>query len=321
MSQTPIIALGGENLIDRVQTGIDASGAPVFANNPGGSPFNAAVALARQGGDAHYITPISTDDMGELLAGRLTEAGVTLAAPRRPEPTTLAIVTLDNGIPSYEFRRDGTAERCVTKESLQAAMPSGASAFHLSGSLSLATGDDAKEWEAFFHAQKEAGLFVSLDPNVRASLIDDPDTYRTRLFGLFKSADLIKLSDEDIGWIYPDLDLASAFHTLRASTDAGLVVLTKGPEGAEAMSPRHHVAIDAPEVPDLQDTIGAGDTFMGTLLATLGAQTGLTADHVSAMDNNAITALLRRAAKAAALNCAQKGCNPPTLSELDAALA
>ncbi|NNE88674.1 MAG: carbohydrate kinase [Silicimonas sp.] len=313
-----MIAIGGENLIDRVQTGV-ADGAPVFANNPGGSPFNVAVALSRQGGDTHYLTPISTDDMGDLLADRLEASGVTLSSPRRPEATSLAIVTLNEGIPSYEFKRDGTAERCVTLDSLKAVMPEGAAAFHI-GSLALAGGEDAQHWEAFFHAAKNDGIFVSLDPNVRTSLIDDAGAYRERLFRLFKSANLIKLSDEDLEWIYPDMDLATAFQTLRAATDAGLVVLTKGPDGAEAMSAQHHVQIEAPKVNDLQDTIGAGDTFMGTLLATLAAQGALNAD-AGAMDRGAIATLIRRAAKAAALNCEQKGCNPPTLAELDAAMA
>lgn len=319
MPNPSIIAIGGENLIDRVQTGTN-DGAPTFANNPGGSPFNVAVALSRQGGQAHYLTPISTDDMGDLLADRLVSAGVTLAAPRRNEPTSLAIVTLDEGIPTYEFKRDGTAERCVTKDSLNEAMPANAAAFHI-GSLALAGGDDAAHWEAFFHSAKEKGVFVTLDPNVRTSLIDDAETYRARLFRLFDSADLIKLSDEDLEWIFPDLSLADAFQNLRNATQAAVVVLTKGPDGAEARSATHHVTIPAPKVNDLKDTIGAGDTFMGTLLATLAADGMLDSAALAGMNEDGLTALLKRAAQAAALNCEQEGCNPPTVPEIDAALA
>lgn len=319
MSQKPIIAVGGENLIDRVQSK-NADGSPHFVNNPGGSPFNVAVALARQEGNAHYLTPISTDPMGNLLADRLSDAGVHIAAPRRDEPTTLAIVTLVDGIPSYEFKRDGTAERCVTVESLQDAMPVGTRVFHI-GSLALAAGEDAGHWETTFHAAKSAGVFVTLDPNVRTSLIEDASVYRDRLGRLFKSADLIKLSDEDLEWIYPDLAQDEAFKRIQAESSAGLVVLTKGGEGAEARNAHHHVCISAPKVHDLQDTIGAGDTFMGTLLATLAAQDLLSAKTLAAMDQVALESLLLRAAKAAALNCEQKGCNPPTLDELDAALA
>ncbi|MEP5199163.1 MAG: carbohydrate kinase [Paracoccaceae bacterium] len=318
MSHAPIIAIGGENLIDRVQSNAP-DGTLTVVNNPGGSPFNVAVALSRQEGQAHYLTPISTDDMGDLLANRLSEADVLIAAPRRDEPTTLAIVTLQDGIPTYDFKRDGTAERCITKTGLAAAMADATAAFHV-GSLALIDGDDAAEWEAFFHDAKQNGIFTSLDPNVRASLIKDGAAYRERLFRMFKTADLIKLSDEDLEWIYPDLSLEEAYEKLDSVAEAGLVVLTKGADGAKAKNAEHHVQITAPKVNDLKDTIGAGDTFMGTLLATLAAQGALQSGALSAMDEQALSSLLGRAAKAAALNCEQEGCNPPTLSALDAAL-
>ena len=319
MSQQPIIAIGGDNLIDRVQTGV-ADGAPVFANNPGGSSFNVAVATSRQGANTHFLTPISTDAMGDLLADRLTESGAVIAAPRRSEATTLAIVTLDNGIPVYEFKRDGTAERCVTKASLQASLPKDTAAFHV-GSIALTGGEDAAEWEAFFHNAKQSGIFTSLDPNVRASLIDDRAAFQARLLRMFKSADMIKLSDEDLEWFFPDMTLDQAFEKLNAAAGAALVVMTKGPDGAEAKTANHHVKITAPKVNDLKDTIGAGDTFTGTLLATLAAQGALDVAAVSAMSQDALEALLARAAKAAALNCEEEGCNPPTRSVLDAAMA
>ncbi len=315
----PVIAIGGENLIDRVQTP-QTDGTLSIVNNPGGSPFNVAVALSRQGGNTHYLTPISTDDMGALLAGRLEEAGVHIASPRRAEPTTLAVVTLKDGIPTYEFHRDGTAERQVTVDGVTAIMPAGTAALHV-GSLALIEGDDAAAWEALFHQARSNGVFVALDPNVRASLIHDGPTYRARMMRLFKAAHLIKMSDEDLEWIYPGKSLADAFDALCADAEAALIVLTKGGDGAEGVTKNHHVRIAAPKVEGLRDTIGAGDTFMGTLLATLAAMDALDPAKLAAFDADDITALLRRAAQAAALNCAREGCDPPTLAELDAALA
>lgn len=319
MTERAIIAIGGENLIDRVQMG-DANGSPVFANNPGGSPFNVAVALARQGGEAHYLTPISDDDMGDLLAERLMDVGVHIASPRRSEPTTMATVTLLDGIPSYDFQREGTAERCVTEYSLRGVLPPDTAALHV-GSLALIGGDDAGVWEAVFHRAGQDGIFLTIDPNVRASLVNDAAGYRARLLRMFKSADLIKLSDEDLEWLYPDLDLSAALLSLRSATDAALVVLTKGAEGAEGLTKSDHVAIDPVHVSDLRDTIGAGDTFMGTLLASLADQGALVAPILADFDVSRLTALLNRAAHAAALNCARQGCNPPTLSDIETALA
>ena len=88
-----MLAVGGENLIDLVQ--IDTSeGLPLFKAIPGGSPFNVAMAAGRQGLGVRYLTPISTDASGELLARRLTESAVEIAAPRNEAPSSLAMVTL-----------------------------------------------------------------------------------------------------------------------------------------------------------------------------------------------------------------------------------
>jgi fructokinase len=225
-----MIVIGGENLIDSVQTQ-GADGSPVFAHKLGGSPYNVAVALARQGQVPHYVTPISTDDFGTQLADHLVAEGVIVAAPRSDRPTTQAIVTLKAGVPEYVFHRDGTAERAVTEESIIAAMPDGARHLHI-GSLALFGGPDADAWEAVFHRAAADGLTTSLDPNLRPALIGDEAAYRARLGRMLATASIVKLSDEDLAWIYPGLPQADAMAQLREATKARLVVLTKGPDGA-----------------------------------------------------------------------------------------
>lgn len=141
------IAVGGENLIDFVETGM-VDGIPQYSANPGGSPFNLAIAAARQGSEVDYLTPISKDRLGNLLAERLTDSGVRLAAPRLDAPTSLAVVSLEDGQPSYQFYRKGTAERQITWDGLQSALEERPWAFHI-GSLGLSGGDDADLWERF----------------------------------------------------------------------------------------------------------------------------------------------------------------------------
>ena len=309
-----MIVVGGENLIDSVQT-TGADGNPVFAHKLGGSPYNVAVALARQGQVPHYVTPISTDDFGTQLADHLTAEGVIVAAPRSDRPTTQAIVTLKAGVPEYLFHRDGTAERDVSAQSIIAAMPEGARHLHV-GSLALFGGPDADAWEAVFHRAAADGLTTSLDPNLRPSLIEDDAAYRARLGRMLASASIVKLSDEDLAWIYPGLPQADAVAQLRAATGAKVVVLTKGPDGASGWSGPVACDVDNPPVPDLVDTIGAGDTFMATILATLlgGGQ------ELEALTEAKLRQVLQRGVQAACLNCAQEGCDPPTAAAIDAAL-
>ncbi len=316
-AERPIV-VGGENLIDSIQ---DESGATAdgFFHNLGGSPYNVAVALGRQGVTTHFITPISTDEFGTRLAAHLAEQGVTLGGPRLDAPTSRAIVTLKDGIPQYRFLREGTAERMVTPQMLQAAIPPTARHFHI-GSLALAGGIDAGIWEAAFVAAAQAGICTSLDPNVRPSLIDDPATYRARITRLLGHATIVKLSDEDLEWLYPGLPQAEAISALRGQTNAALVTLTKGPEGAEAWTQHHHVRVANPQFTELIDTIGAGDTLMATLVAGLAEQDRLGQDAITALREDELAALIKRGIFAACLNCTKEGCNPPTAAELSLAL-
>lgn len=319
MQPDMILAVGGENLIDRVQS-TSLTGEMLCSDILGGSPYNVAVALARQGVAVYYLTPISTDGFGQQLAENLINEGVTAAAPRSDAVTTQAIVSLDDGVPNYQFLRDNTAERAVTPGLINAAMPKGATHFH-AGSLAFAGGADAKVWEAAFHTAARQGLTTSLDPNVRESLIEDPDEFRARFHRLLTSATLVKLSDEDLNWIYPDLSTDHAMTRMRNESQVALIALTKGSDGAEFWTRTEHVAEPNPQIDTLVDTIGAGDTFMATLLAQLAARRHLSHNAIAEMGPKEISNLLKRCLHAACLNCAKSGCNPPTAATIDAVMA
>ncbi|MEM8978913.1 MAG: carbohydrate kinase [Pseudomonadota bacterium] len=310
-----MIVVGGENLIDFVQSG-DGQHGPLYHAIPGGSPFNCAMAIARQGQKVGYLTPISSDALGRLLAGRLEEDGVALLAPRRPEPSSLAVVSLTDGQATYGFYRDSTAERQITSDTQ---LPKEATAFHV-GSLALIDGADAEHWEALHNAASSAGLFTTLDPNLRPLMVKERAPYQARLERLFETVDLLKLSDEDLAWLMPDASFDEAVDALRARTKAGLMVVTKGAEGAIGLTQSARVVAPSRPADPLVDTVGAGDTFMATLIATCSANGWTSKEALSALSETDLTALLHRAGTAASLNCERAGCQPPSSQELTAAL-
>ncbi|KIN60670.1 Sugar kinase, ribokinase [Sulfitobacter noctilucae] len=312
MHAEPIIAVAGENLIDTVQSPLN-DGSMTSAHNLGGSPFNVAIALARQGMQTHFLTPISTDAFGQRLAGHLVENGVAVTGERRDEPTTQAIVTLEDGVPSYEFLRENTAERHVTLNSIQASQPKGMTHFH-AGSLAFVGGDDAQVWEDAFTDAQRQGCSTSLDPNVRASLVEDPDAYRARIARLLAVSTIVKLSDEDLHWLFPDLDQTQAIAKVVSSTPAKVVALTKGPDGAEIWAGDVHCAVPNPPPFKMVDTIGAGDTFMASLLARVLSKP---MDNLTQEDLRDITSW---SIHAACLNCLKEGCDPPSSAAIEAAL-
>lgn len=309
-----MIAIGGENLIDLVQTGL-ADGLPQMRAIPGGSCYNCARAAARQGAEVVYLTPISTDAMGDLLARQLAADGVRLAAPRVAAPTTLALVSLRDGQPSYGFYRTGTAERAVTPEGLRKSWPSAAGIFHI-GSLALSDGPDAQAWEDAFLAAHAAGVLTTLDPNIRPAMIPDALAHRARLERMMRAAGVVKLSDEDLAHLWPDLQVQDAPAALAADSGAALVVVTQGALGALGWFGGQTFAIPGTPARPFVDSVGAGDTFMGTLIAGLDRLGIASAASLSALPPSAISALLDRACRAAALNCQSAGCTPPFADDL-----
>ena len=303
-----MIVVGGDNLIDMIQT--SPEGEPLrFAGALGGSAFNCAMALGRQGVDVGYTAPVSVDTLGKCIATRLETDGVQIVAPRSDAPTSLAVVTVDGGQPAYQFYRNGTAERLITAEILDTAL-SGAKVFHLA-SLAITDGVDAEIWADGYVKAHQSGIVTSIDPNIRATLIYDRETYLERLSRLFAASDIVKLSDEDLEWIYPDLTQNEALETLVEQTNAALVVLTRGENGATAVYYKGSIDLPAHAVTDLVDTVGAGDTFMATMLSGLSRLGALTRAALSDLTESQLRLVLENAAEAAAYNCSFSGCNPP----------
>ena len=308
-----MLLVGGENLMDMVQIG-EKDGQSLYQAIPGGSPFNVALAAGRQQVPVRYITPISDDTSGDQLAALLSDAGVELGGARFVAPTSLAMVSLIEGIPSYAFYRNGTAERLVTTSALNAHLADNPSIFHI-GSLAITGGEDAAIWEAFAHAAKAQGLLISLDPNIRASFISDVPDYMARLGRILAISDIVKLSDEDLAWLYKDQSEEAALGQLRSMTNADIVVLTRGGEGARFYHAGSWQDVDPAQVSDLKDTVGAGDTFMASMLAWLMGHADL--KNLASLTGADKGQMVRHAAKAAAMNCERQGCNPPTSDELN----
>lgn len=309
-----MIVVGGDNLVDLLQTGSDEHEVS-FSGMRGGSAYNTARAIARQDQNVGFLTPISTDSLGAFLADKMVDDGVKLLADRSNAPTSLAVVTLTDGQAGYQFYRNETAERMVAETSLVSNMPKDAKLFHLT-SLAIVEGQDADDWASFYAKQFANGLITTLDPNVRPLLIHERAQYLERLSGLFANTGLLKLSDEDLEWIYPDQSFDDACQSVLKATSAVITIVTKGSEGAIAFKGGKSVSVPAATVSELVDTVGAGDTFMGTTLAQLARMdiTDLTAlDALTLVDWEKI---MTTSAKGAAINCGRKGCQPPTTKEL-----
>ena len=309
-----MIVCAGENLIDVIEQPVP-QGARAFTAHEGGSPYNCARAVARLGGNVGYLGALSTDSFGAQLLATLQADGVQFLGPRVVEPTTLAMVTVTDGVPDYRFYRDNTAERMVTLDSLRAALPAQMTALHAS-SIALVEGADADAWADLFCAVAQSA-FTSLDPNVRA-LIAEPNRtrYAARLERMAQAAHLIRLSDEDARWWFPMLTSEQALDHLAALAPRAVIILTQGPRAVLCRAPAGRFELMPPAPPVLVDTVGAGDTLMAAVLVGLAKRGALSPAGLAALPEASLRAIVTDATRAAALTCARAGCNPPTAAEV-----
>jgi fructokinase len=297
----------GEALIDFVPVPAP-DGGPAYAPRCGGSPFNAAKAAALAGAEVGFLGALSTDLFGEMLAADLAHHSIdTSAAPRLPAPTTLAFVDLQRGEPRYAFFNEGTATRRVAPDAT--AFAPGPGDVVDVGSISLIDLPGADAIADF--AEAVAGrATVAIDPNARPGMTPDLDAWRQRIRRILRVATIVRLSAEDLAALAPGTAPA-AFAAERLAGGAGLVVVTHGADGAEAWTAAAHVRVPGHRVA-VVDTVGAGDTLMGTLLAQLAAGGHTEGTALRGLPGEALSAALGRAVAAAALNCMASGCAPPT---------
>ena len=144
-------------------------------------------------------------------------------------------------------------------------------------------------------------MYCTLDPNVRAVFVKDRVSYVARIERMIAPTSLVKISDEDLGWLYHDADLVAKSKELLSTSKAQVFVLTQGADGY-FFTKDNQVTVPAVKVDNLADTVGAGDTFMSALIYQLQGQQAAPSD----------TELARVgafAAKASAINCSRTGCN------------
>jgi fructokinase len=300
------IVVAGEALFDLVAGDGDGLGA-----HPGGGPFNTARTLGRLGRPVTYLGRVSTDRFGERLAGLLADDRVGLGAVVRTEaPTTLALAELDaSGSARYRFYTQGTSAPGLTEDDAVTALPAEVGIVHV-GTLGLVLEPMASALEAVVRRYSDRAL-VMVDPNCRPTIITDEADYRARLRRVLAATHVVKVSEEDLAWLSPGLPAEEAARALLAQ-GPGVVLLTRGGEGALALTTREALAVAAPPT-TVVDTIGAGDAFSGGFLAWW-SERGLGAAELA--DREAVRAATAFACLVAARTCERPGASPPWRDEL-----
>lgn len=314
-----MFVVGGESLIDLVSEPIGADGALRLAAHPGGSPYNCAMALSNLNNDTGFLCPFSTDTFGDMLLGPHRLAGVhQLLETRVKAPSTLAVVTFEGLNARYRFYRE--ADHAFTRDGLLKALPEKVEVFQIGGFCPILP-EDAEAWLAVAQEAQRRGALLSIDPNVRPFLVDDFTSYRERLGRFLDLAHLIKVSDEDLKSLDPGKSIEEHAAELLKRPNCELVVVTLGEKGSRAFTAdvAAEAGIYAPPV--FGDTVGAGDSLMAGILTILAERGDLAPGALGSLDADTLEDVLQFGAVVAGLNCAHKGCVPPTRAEVETILS
>ena len=293
----------GEVLIDLIP-GVDGN----RVAHVGGGPANTAKALARLGLDTYFIDGISTDEYGVAARRELLDDEVKLdLALTSEKPTCLATVTLDaSGGASYEFLIGGTATFDFSHSWLPDPSRYKPQVLHI-GTLATVIEPGASllyDWAI----QVAEFAPIVFDPNIRPSVISDRARYQESVEKWAAISSVIKVSDDDMAWLYPD-EKYEAIAQRWLSSGATLVVVTRGSQGLIGFTGGSSVQVQGVKI-EVADTVGAGDTVGAIIVEAMVGKGMLN------LTGDVLKSTLQRAALAASITCSRKGAQPPYKHEL-----
>ena len=259
-----VVALG-ELLIDFTCVSTDTDGYPTMAAHPGGAPANFLAALAKFGARTALLGKVGSDSLGRLLVGTLERAGIDTRGLLVDDSvfTTLAFVTLDQqGDREFSFARKPGADTCITFEEMDTQLIDEAKVFHF-GTLSLTDEPARTATQKAVAYARSKGKLITYDPNLRKPLWRDLQEARQQLLWGLQQADVVKISDEEVEFLFGLSVQEGAAHILE-NYPVKLVFVTCGADGCwyQNANAQGHV----PSLKDIQvrDTTGAGDIFGGS---------------------------------------------------------
>ncbi len=292
----------GEVLIDLIPDGTERKAVV------GGGPANTAKALAKLGIDTQFIDGISTDKYGQMALKQLHKDGVLLDFVKfSDKPTCLAIVSLNSqGGATYEFVIEGTATFDFSVSWLPDPVANKPALLHIG---TLVTAIEPAASVLFEWATQVAKVSpIVFDPNIRPAVMSDRAEYVKQVERWVSISSSVKVSDDDIYWLYPGVELDKVANKWLAMGPE-LIVVTFGDKGLTGYRKDEKVTVDAKKVV-VADTVGAGDT-VGAILVEAIIEDGL--DKLTGMR---LSVMLGRAAKAAAITVSRTGALPPSKAEI-----
>lgn len=243
-------------------------GEGIYLKCPGGAPANVAVGISRLGGESAFFGRVGQDPLGRFMKQVLSDEGVNtdkmILDPQ--QRTSTVIVDLDDsGERSFTFMVKPSADQFTAPEDVPMFQPG---EWLHACSIALANEPSRSTTLGAMKAIKAAGGFVSFDPNLREEVWANPEELKPVVLEAVALADVVKFSDDELLFLTEKDDLQSALAWLNKSYRLPLVIITQGKKGALVVQGEQQQLVTGKPVSPV-DTTGAGDAFVGGLLAGL----------------------------------------------------
>ena len=264
-----VIALG-ELLIDFTCKTADADGYPTMEAHPGGAPANFLAALSRFGANTAMIGKVGNDAFGKLLLSTLQSARIDTKGMVIDNSvfTTLAFVTLDEtGDREFSFARKPGADTQLRFEEIDTSLLERTKVFHF-GTLSLTDEPVREATKKAVAYAKSKGALITFDPNLRKPLWDDLECAKEQMLWGLQRADVVKISDEEVEFLFGLSPEAGAAHIL-STCGVKLVFVTCGADGCYFSNGNAMGHVPGLSGIPVKDTTGAGDIFGGSAVSQL----------------------------------------------------
>ena len=264
----------------------------------GGAPANVAVGVARLGGQAAFIGRVGKDPLGEFMQQTLENEGVNtdhmLLDPQ--QRTSTVIVSLKDGERSFTFMVNPSADQFLQVADLPRFQ---ANEWLHCCSIALINNPSREATFEAIRRIKAAGGFFSFDPNLRESLWNSFDEMKQVVMQAIARADVVKFSEEEITLLTETRTLEKAMKKITTLYPQKLIIVTLGKNGSLYYFNGEQKMIASKALQPV-DTTGAGDAFVGGLLAGLAQTTNWHA-------GDKLGELIRQANACGALATTEKG--------------
>ena len=234
----------------------------------GGAPANFAYHAGQFLGmdNTIAISALGNDPLAEETIEALKEHQLNYLLPRVPYPTGTVQVTLDGqGIPSYEIKEDVAWDNIPFNNDIaDIARNCQAVCF---GSLAQRNSVSRTTIHQFLDATPSNCLKI-FDINLRQHFYT-----KEIIQDSIRHCNILKINDEELELVgqlfgYPDLDFENKCWLILGKYNLDMLVLTCGTNGSYVFTPGSVSFQPTPKV-QVADTVGAGDSFTGSFVASI----------------------------------------------------